>query len=214
MAGAGLPAATVDAICARMRLREIPRRRLLYREGEPALNVHAVRSGRVKLFRLDEAGREHVTAVLESGDLFGLESVFGDACADSAATLVPTEICLASAADLKSLFGTIPNFGLDLARYLWDRIARMHERQVHVAGPGAEAKVAGFLLHHLRNGDGKAPVVTHHLSLREIGATLALSAETVCRALSVLKAEGILDGHPGGVRVRDLPRLRRRARPD
>jgi CRP-like cAMP-binding protein len=211
MVSARLPAATVDAICSRMRLREVGRRRVLHREGEPATQLYAIRAGRVKLFKVDEAGREHVTAVLESGDLFGFESVFGEPYGSSAATLVASELCLAS--DLKSLAHAIPDFPMDLVRYLSDRIARMHERQVYVAGPGARAKVAGFLLHHLPAEPGPVPVVTHHLNLREMGAALGLTPETVCRALSDLRAEGILDGHPGGARIRDLPGLRRSARP-
>jgi CRP-like cAMP-binding protein len=186
---------------------------VLHREGEPAARLYAVRAGRVKLFRLDEAGREHVTAVLESGDLFGFESVFGGPYKSSAATLAESELCLASASDLRSLARTVPNFAMDLARYLWDRIERMHERQVYVAGPGARAKVAGFLLHQLPAEPKGDPVVTHHLNLREMGAVLGLTPETVCRALSELKAKGILASHRGGARVRDLRGLRRNARP-
>ncbi len=212
MAGTRLPAATVDAICAGMRLREVAGRVVLHREGQPAERLYALRAGHVKLFSVDEAGREHVTAILETGDLFGFESVFGGTYGSSAATLVASEVCLATASDLRTLARTVPDLGMDLARYLWSRIERMHARQVHVAGPGARAKVAGFLLHHLPAEPKGQPVVTHHLNLREIGAVLGLTPETVCRALSELKAEGVLARHPGGARIRDLRRLRRTAR--
>jgi len=212
MVAGRMAAGSIDEICSRLRLRRVPRGKLLHREGDEATQLYALRSGRVKLFKFDEAGREHVTAVLESGDLFGFEAIFGASYAGAAATLTASEVCVASAADIAALLGTTPRLTLDFTRYLWERMARMYERQVRVSGPGARAKVAGFLLHHLpRGGHGPADV-THDLSLRELGASLGLAPETVCRALSGLRAEGVIERRPRGVRVRDVARLRRYAR--
>lgn len=214
MLASKMATASIDAVCSSMRLLRVKKRRLLHREGDPGTQLYALRSGSVKLFKLDESGREHVTAVLESGDIFGFEAMFGEPYAGAAAALTPSELCIASAGDIASLLASTPRLTLDLTRYLWGRMASMFERQVHVSGPGARAKVAGFLLHRLEQAENESKEVTHHLSLRELGASLGISGETVCRVLSDLKAEGVIEPISGGVRVVDPVTLCLRARSD
>jgi CRP-like cAMP-binding protein len=204
--------ASIDAVCSSMRLLRVKKRRLLHREGDPATQLYTVRSGSVKLFKFDESGREHVTAVLESGDIFGFEAMFLEPYAGSAAALTPSELCVASAGDIASLLASAPRLTFELTRYLWGRMASTFEREIHVSGPGARAKVAGLLLYRLDRAEDGSRDVMHHLSLRELGASLGLAPETVCRALSDLKAEGVIEPLPGGVRVLDAVALRLRAR--
>lgn len=213
MRAAGLPSATIDAVCGRMRLRRVPRRSVVHRQGDRAGSLFALRTGRAKVSRVDADGREHVTALAGSGDILGFEAAFDESYFESAQTLTAAELCIVPAPELRSLVAAVPRFGLDLARYLWHQVSRTRDRQVYLAGLGARARVAAFLLQLLPEGPGAEPTVFHHLNLRELGGALGLAPETVCRALADLRSEGTIASGPGTVRVRDLPRLRRHARP-
>lgn len=113
---AGLPKATIDGICQRMWLNEVRRRQILYLEGNRSSSLYAIRSGQVKLVKVDASGREHVTALLGSGDLFGIEAAFDQPYATGAEALTDCELCLVSASDLRGLISDTPHFALDLAR--------------------------------------------------------------------------------------------------
>jgi DNA-binding IclR family transcriptional regulator len=54
--------------------------------------------------------------------------------------------------------------------------------------------------------------VANDLTLADLGGILGMSPETACRVLSNLKSRGIVETLPGGIRVRDVRRLRRVAR--
>lgn len=217
---AGLPASTIEAVCQRMWLNRVRRNQILFAEGNRAAYLYAIRSGRVKLVKVDAGGREHLAAVLEGGDLFGFEAVFDDAYTAGAEALIDGEVCVAAGGELKELMARVPRVAIDLARYLHHQLARARQRQSYVTASGAQAKLAGYLLHELAAGDGDPrcgdprcgeTVVRQDLTLKDLGGILGLSPETVCRTLGTFKERGISRKHPGGLLIQDLPALERLA---
>jgi len=223
---AGLPVGTTRALCDRMWLNRVRRRQVLYAEGNRATYLHAVRSGSIKLVKVDAAGREHVTAVLGSGDLFGFEALFDEGYATGAEALTDAEVCLASGEELRERMAELPGFATDLARYLHHQLRRTRERHACLTAVGAPAKVAAYLLHELsdptevgegerrpRDGDGGGPLppaeLLRDLTLKDLGGILGLSPETVCRALGTLRERGLIETRDSGVQVRDAASLRR-----
>jgi CRP/FNR family transcriptional regulator len=210
---AGLPATTIQQVCDRMWLNHARRRQTLYVEGNGATHLYAIRSGKVKLVKTDSSGNLRVTAILTAGDLFGFEAVFDDAYATGAEALTNCELCLASADRLTELMAEIPRVATDLARYLHVQLSRTRDRQIAVTATGAPAKMAGYLLHSLPadrdETDDERTVACCELTLTDLGGLLGMSPETACRVLSNLKSRGIVETVPAGIRVRDLPRLRR-----
>jgi len=208
----GVPASTVQAICDRMWLNQGRKNQILYAEGNGATHLYAIRSGKVKLSKIDPSGRIRVTALLSAGDLFGFEAIFDDAYGTGAEALTDCELCLASADQLTELMAKVPQVSRDLARYLHVQLSRTRERRMVVTATGAPAKLAGYLLHNLsRNGDEveRDPTVASDLTLTDLGGLLGMSPETACRVLSNLKSRGIVEMVPAGIRVCDLRRLRR-----
>lgn len=208
---AGLPASTTAAICQRMWLNRVRRSQVLYAEGNRSAFLYAIRSGKVKLLKVDVSGREHLTAVLEAGDLFGFEAVFEDAYTTGAEALTDGEVCLASGEELKELMAEVPRMATDLARYLHHQLSQARQRQSYLTALGAQAKLAGYLLHELAvNGErrGGAPFVSRDLTLKDLGGILGLTPETVCRTLGAFKARGISRPSGGGLVVEDLDALR------
>lgn len=207
---AALPASTIHSICDRMWLNRVRRRQILYMEGNKPAHLYFIRAGRVKLVKLHASGREHVAAVLESGDLFGLEAVFDSAYATGAEALTDAELCLASGDELKRLMAEVPGFAVDLTRYLHRQLCRTREQQAWLGVPGASARLAGYILHVSSRDDSTDDVTApDDLTLRDLGGILGLSPETVCRARSELKVRGIIEMRDSTIRIRDIDSLQR-----
>lgn len=212
---AGVPASTIQATCERMTLTRARRRQVLYSEGNGATHLYAIRSGRVKLLQADSRGNVCVTALLEPGDLFGFEAIFGETYDSFAEALTDCELCLASADHLQRLVAEHPHTGTDLARYLHYQLCRTRDRQLSVTATGAPAKLAGYLLHSLEWEDDveeRNPLVARDMTLADIGGLLGVSPETACRALSRMKAGGLVEVCTAGIMIRDVDGLRRLAR--
>ena len=208
---AGLPMPTIRAICDRMWLNLVKRRQILFVEGNRATHLYAVRKGKVKLIKVDAGGREHVTAILESGDLFGLEAVFDETYSTGAEALTDCELCLAPRGELEVLLSEVPTLAIDLARYLHHRLVHARRRHLYLGTSGARAKLAGYLLDGLGDADPEDATVPHDLTLKEIGGVLGLSPETVCRTLGTFKAKEIIEIHSDRIRIQDVAALRRMA---
>jgi len=205
---ASLPAKTVDAICERMWLTTVRRRQILYTEGNKATHLYAVRSGKVKLVRVDANGREYVSTVLESGDLFGFEALFGEAYETGAESVMVGEVCQASGTELRTLMDRVPGVATDLARYLHTQLARARQRNEYLSAPNATARLAGFLLQSLdRDTPDGDTVVARELTLRDLGALLGLAPETVCRARRDLESRSVVQTLRSGIRVCDVHSL-------
>ena len=209
---AGVRNSTIQSICESMWLNRARRRQIVYSEGNGATHLYAIRSGKVKLLKLDAAGRPRVTGVLQSGDLFGFEALFDETYDSFAEALTDCELCLASADQLKRMIADVPQIATDLAGYLHRQLTRTRDRQVAVTATGATAKVAGFLLHSVEWADDGEATVARDLTLGDLGGILGISPETACRVLSDLKAGGVVETRPAGILVRDHDRLRRLAR--
>jgi len=204
-------AETTSALCQRMWLSRVKRRQILYSEGNRAVQLFALRSGAVKLVTYDAGGREHVTSILQSGDLFGFEALFGEAYLTGAEALSDSEICVASHEELRDMLAAAPNLALDFARYLHRQLVQARERQAFLGVLGARARLAGYLLHRLA-GRPDAATVSNDLTLDELGGLLGLAPETVCRALAELRSRGVIETGKAQIEVRDVGELRRVAR--
>jgi CRP/FNR family transcriptional regulator len=221
---AGVPESTRRALCERMWLHWIRKGQTLYCEGNESARLYAIRVGRVKLLRTDLDGCEHVTGILESGDLFGFESIFDASYLNEARALTDAEVCVASGREVRDLMDEVPRVAIDLAKYLHQQLCRTRDRQLCFRAAGAGARLAGYILECLasrveREGERavetsgeEQPVVVADLTLKDLGGLLGLSPETVCRTLSEFRTKGILESSSAGIRIRDLPSLRRYAR--
>ena len=212
---AGVATSTIQASCEGMWLNRAQRRQLLYSEGNGATHLYAIRSGKVKILKADASGHVRLTAILQSGDLFGFEAIFDDAYDSFAEALTDCELCLASADHFKRVLAESPRIAADLARYLHRQLCRTRDRQAVVTATGASAKLAGYLLHSLEwndDADERDTLVARDLTLTDLGSILGISPETACRALSKLKTNGVVETCPAGIQVRDVDRLRRAAR--
>jgi CRP/FNR family transcriptional regulator len=182
----------------------------VFAEGTDAIRAYSVTSGAVKLIRVNAGGREHVTAVLRSGDLFGLEAIFDERYRVSAETLTDCNLCGIPRHEMERLVAGAPGAALYLAEYLHHQLTRTRDRQMSLGALTAVEKFAGYLLQDIAP-DGEPQSLANHLTLKELGGVLGLSPETVCRVRSELIGQGIIEVTSTGISVRDVASLKRLA---
>ena len=175
------------ALRAAARYRKLKSGEALFRMGDKATGFYEIVSGRVRLARVDRAGRETVLFVAGPGETIAEASLFSatyhcDAIASTDAAVRvyrKTMVLAAFAKDNASAQG----FAAMLARQVMNLRTRIERRNIR----SARDRVRHFLS---LNADADGRSVTLSGTLKDLAAELGLTHEALYRTLAALEKSG------------------------
>lgn len=195
--------------------RVLKRGEYLYKNGDRFRALHVIRSGLVKSFALSPNGDEHIAGFHLPGHVMGLNAIAARHHTDSARVLDTTSLCRIPYDELDRLSGNIPVLRQQLVRLLSRRIAQEQSMLRELAQLPAEQRVAAFF-HRIARSFWELGFSPKRFGFRvanvDLAGYLGLAVETVSRALSHLRSEGILNAQRATVEVHDMERLAMYAR--
>jgi CRP-like cAMP-binding protein len=196
----------LEAVARRTVIRTVASDTILFRRGEPCKGLYVVLSGTVRVYRASPDGREQVLHVQGAGQpLAEVPLMDGGPYPASARTTTETRILFLPRNDFEWLYQNHPEIADSVIRELVRRLRRMVRLVEKISLKDVPARVAATLLEYAEV-DG---VVTRGTEFRlprtqeELAAELATTRESVARALSRLRREGIIDTRGARVRVVD-----------
>ena len=193
----------------------VPRGDVLFHEGEPGDCLYVIRTGKVKLGRRSNDGRENLLAVLGPGELLGELSLFDPGLRTATATALTDAVVLQMGHDeLAKWLATTPSVAEHLLRTLARRLRRTNEALADLVFTDVPGRVAKALLDlsqrfGQRAADGVR--VAHGLTQEELAQLVGASRETVNKALADFATRGWIRREGRAVVLLDTDRLERRA---
>jgi CRP/FNR family transcriptional regulator len=190
--------------------RRVARGKHVYRAGDAFSALFTVRSGSCKTCLPLPDGREQVTGFQLSGDLLGLEAIGAGVHRCNAIALEDSRVCVIEFAGLEAAALPLPELQRHLHKAMSLEIAREHALMLVLGTMDAEERLASFLLGlSQRYADRGLPATPLHLHMKreEIGSHLGMKVETVSRALSRLRDEGLVRPELRRLHLLDLAAL-------
>lgn len=193
-----LPEGLTDGEVARLeqavaRRRRVLREDVLFRMGDTAAMLYAVRFGHFKSVQTDRRGDGHVTAFQMGGDLLGLDSFGTGVHASSAIALEDSEVCEISLARLEQLLPQIPRLMAHFHRILGREILREQAAMLFLGNMRADQRLASFLLdlgeRYAQRGYSPRSFQLR-MSREDIGGYLGLTIECISRQLARFRQNG------------------------
>jgi len=182
----------------------------LFREGDDGQAVYVMIAGAVKVYKLMPDGRRQITGFFFRGDMFGfcLESCY----AYTAEAITPIIACRLPMGVLDSLSHTAPEVQARIMRRMTAKLATFHDHVLLLGRKTARERMASFLLslsdRAQRRGDPPSPLALP-MGRADIADYIGLTVETVSRAMTRLKRDGLLAlPSPSLVAIRDPVALR------
>lgn len=170
---------------------------LVFREGEPAAQIHILRQGSLELTRT-VGGRTTTVQVLGAGDVFGdVPALLGEQQPFDARAVEDCVVLSMDATALLELLAAHPRLMGRWIISLADRMSGLQHRLIDVLAGGLEAQLASVLL---RRADGQGRVTT---SQSQLASLLGVQRTSVQRVLKKLDAEGLVEVGYRRIRVRD-----------
>ncbi|MBL0935433.1 MAG: helix-turn-helix domain-containing protein [Rhizobiaceae bacterium] len=192
-------------------------RDVVCRQGDPIGEVYRIERGAIMLYQILRDGRRQVVDVICTGDFFG----FGDGSVQDcfAETLTNCEVTAWRFDDAQKC----PIWRDAFSRAMQRKLGAMHDHVTLLGKKTALERVASMLMRFVPACSGRqcpgAPPAGYrelihdiHMSRQEIADYLGLTLETVSRAISQLKREGVIAApKPSQIVIKDLCRLCRLA---
>jgi CRP/FNR family transcriptional regulator len=189
-----LPATSLDQALQRSKIFTLPAKRALYREGDRAEALYALRRGSVKLLRKGENGRPRVVRLLGAGSVLGLEAVTRGVHRHTAVAIEPLEFARIPGTVLRQLQSAGPAFVEALMRHCQAHLDEADSMMVSLGAGAAERRLAWLLLKlaHLHSGGRCASLLRS-----DLGSLLGVSMETASRLMAKFRRRGLIRGSGG-----------------
>lgn len=210
---AGLTEIELRALATRVTRKRFQRGELLFGEGDPCTGLFLVASGRIRIFKLSPAGREHVLAIEGPGGSFAELPVFdGGNYPASASALEDAEILFVSRRDFQNFCRERPDVALKVIAVVGSRLRRLVGIIEELSFTTIRQRLIAALV-RLAEDTGVPSKEGLRIELarshQDLAAELGTVRELVSRNLSRLQAEGLLEVDGRRITVKDLAGLKR-----
>jgi len=176
-------------IASKASMRSYERGQFIYRAGDPSDRLFIVHRGRIKVYRLSEAGKEQLVRILNPGDFAGELALFAAADHDSYAEVMQSsEVCTIHQADLRELLLKYPNISLHVLAELSRRLDNSEKQTAAIATTSINARLAQYLVDHAEQEDSSS--FSLPMSRKHLASYLGTTPETVSRRLGEFEEAG------------------------
>lgn len=184
------------------------KRDLIYEEGKTPRYLFVIKSGKVKIFRTNDDGKEFILNVATEGDFIGYTDLLkGGSYAESAAVLQEAELILIPKDDFLNLIYHDNEVAARMIKMIAANVSEREQQLIDLAYNSVRKRVADAVvnIHERYQKTGQTKIDL----LREDLANLAGTAkETLIRTLSEFKSEKLIDIQDNMIVVLQADRLR------
>ncbi|WP_394524301.1 Crp/Fnr family transcriptional regulator [Lacrimispora sp. JR3] len=158
-------------------------------EKDPADKIMVIRYGRIKINRYSMEGKEYVLDILEEGEIYGEQNLFGGKTMEANAVSVgESGVCLIYLKDIQNIILKRPEIGIKLLNVIGNKLSLANELVQLLSVNDAKARIAGFILFR----SSRISKDTIELTREDIAAYINVRRETISRKLGELRKEGAI----------------------
>ncbi len=188
----------------------------IFHQGTPALAVHCLYSGRVKLSKSGAKGESQVLRLLGPGEIFGYRALLADEpYLVTAQAVEPTVVCTITKQTLFSLLKQSPGLAMRLMAELASELKTSEEKLLTQAKETVKQKTAKLLLFLAEGNKHKYQPGTPlqvPLLRSEMAQMVGTAPETFSRTLRYLASRRVVQIDRAHIFITDTKALRQLAR--
>ncbi|MBI1183257.1 cyclic nucleotide-binding domain-containing protein [bacterium] len=183
---------------------------VIFHEGKHPVGLFCMITGKAKVFRLNEDGREQIVRLHGPNEIMGYKSLVMES--PYHATAVAVENCsvgFISKSSFDYLIETNPRISRLFMKILCHNLDQSEDFMVSLASKNIREKVAGALIFlYDKFGVDFDNTLKINLSREEIAGMIGVATENLSRAITQLKEEGIIETLGRKIAIKNEPLLR------
>ena len=180
----------------------------IFSEGNHPLRLYYVRKGKVKIFKMNDTGKELIVNIVNEGEFFGYTSMLVNSVyKENADALEDSEIVSIPGNEFEKLIETNPAFARKFIKLLADDVAEKEELLLHIAYNSLRRKVADALLTVQKKYKDVNGNFNINLSRENLAAVAGTATESLIRTLTDFKTEKLIDISEGKITILNRQKL-------
>jgi len=180
---------------------------VIYKEGAHSNYVYLIANGVIKTHKMDESGKELITALYKADDFLGFTSFIENIpYQESATAMESVELTGVSKKELKNILEKSNTVSLELMDLLTDNLVEIKEQLLQMAYSSVKKKTAQTILQFaqiLRKDPGEGIKISRY----DLASVAGIATESLIRTLSGFKKEGLIEIEGRNIRILNLERL-------
>lgn len=186
------------------RVKHFKKRESLFEEGDYPRHLYFINSGKVKIFKTNEDGKEYIIDIVLEGDFIGYNDLIREQkYAESATALEDTDVSLIPREDFISLLHANRDVASQLIKMLANNVTEKEEQLLNLAYHSVRKRVANaILLLSDKEGDAEINILRDDLA-RIVGT----AKESVIRMLTEFKEDGYIEITDGAIVIKNRTKL-------
>jgi CRP/FNR family transcriptional regulator, anaerobic regulatory protein len=200
----------MDMIAESAKTLDLQKGEILFHAGEEDDTLYIINSGKVRIYRLSDSGKEQLVRILNPGDFTGELAIFqpGSVHENYAEALQKTSICLIKQEDLQKYLVEYPQISLKILSEMTMRLKDSEKQTTQVAIESVESRLISFLTESVDKGSGNSPTITLPMSKKDLASYLGTTPETISRKFTSLEQLGLIEQLPKKkIKIPDLDQL-------
>lgn len=184
----------------------------LYRDGDNARALYAVRSGCIKTMTESANGDEQIVGFHLPGELLGLDGFADGIHSCNALALETSSVCELPLNQLESLSNELPGLQKQMRRIMGKEVSNDHKLLLLLGKMTAEERLASFLLSmssRMAERHWKDSEFNLSMPRQDIANYLGMAVETVSRLFAAFQNDKIIDVDRRHITILDMLRLKK-----
>ncbi len=180
---------------------------IIYSEGSNSNYIYLILKGVVKTHKMDESGKELITALHRADEFLGFTSFIDNIpYQESATTIEDTELAGVLKKDLKDILQRSNNVSLEVMNLLSDNLTEVKEQLLQMAYSSVRRKTAQTILQFSEVMNRKTEDGIK-ISRYDLASVAGIATESLIRTLSGFKKDGLIEIEGRNIRILDLEGL-------
>ena len=185
---------------------------LVFHEDSRAVGVYCLNSGKVKLYKVGNDGKEQIVRFVTPGELFGYSSIIGSRYyLLTAETIEDSVICFINGNTFSDLTNKYPEITRTLIKALGNMLNETEDRMISIAQNSVRERLAEALLTlcHKFHPEGCKDNNVLNLSREDLANIVGSATETIIRLLSEFREEKLVTIEGRRIILKDVRQLKR-----
>ncbi|WP_344925787.1 response regulator [Aquimarina addita] len=181
---------------------------VVYQKGDHTNMIYLISKGVVKTHKMDESGKELITALFKEDDFLGFTSLTDNTPYQESATAVDdVELSGIAKSKLKDILEKSNTISLELVELLTNNLSEIKEQLLQMAYSSVRKKTAHTILQFAQVLN-KKPEESIKISRNDLASVAGIATESLIRTLSSFKKDKLIEIEGRTIKIIDLDGLR------